>query len=249
MTLPWFRMYAEFAGDPTVQSLAFEDQRHFVVLLCLKCDGVLDRAFASNQVRDRVICRSLGLDPVSAAEAKRRLMDVTLIDSNWQIPSWERRQYLSDNSTQRTRKYRKNKKQGNVTGTSRERHCDGPDSEAETETEIPPPKPPPLPKKSKLAWGLPDAVDPRAWADFEAHRKDIRKPLTDLSRKANAKILANLTPVQQREAVETTIANRWTGIFPPKTNGATHADKSLSAAEQRRADFQELARMAGYKAP
>ena len=83
MSLPWFRLYAEFSGDPVIQSLAFEDQRHFVVLLCLKCSGLLDRGMPSTR-RELIVVRGLGLDPVSGAEAKRRLMEVNLIDKNSQ---------------------------------------------------------------------------------------------------------------------------------------------------------------------
>jgi hypothetical protein len=135
MGLPWFRFHAEFAGDPTIQSLAFEDQRHFVVLLCLKCDGVLDREFSNSQVRDRIICRALGLDPVSASEAKRRLLEVGLIDKNWQIPSWDRRQYKSDSSTQRVYKYRKTKESCNVSETFPNRSCNAPDTDTDTDTD------------------------------------------------------------------------------------------------------------------
>lgn len=40
--MPWFRMYADFLNDPKMISLAFEDQRHFIGVLALKCDGALD---------------------------------------------------------------------------------------------------------------------------------------------------------------------------------------------------------------
>src|SRR5690606_22609581 len=63
-------------------------------------------------------------------------------------------------------------------------------------------------------------VDPTAWADFEEHRKAIRKPMTDKAREKNAEVLAPLTAEQQRDSVDTTIRNRWTGLFPPKGGGA-----------------------------
>ena len=132
---PWFRLHAEFAGDPVVQCLAFEDQRHFVILLCLKCDGTLDRP-VDPKVRDRIIARGLGLDTTTALEARRRLAEVGLIDpKTWQPKKWNERQYRSDNSTPRTRKYRKRKETGNVPETSRERPCDGPETEADLLTE------------------------------------------------------------------------------------------------------------------
>ena len=106
MSLPWFRMYAEFAGDPVIQSLAFEDQRHYVVILCLKCNGTLDRNISADLI-DRIVLRGLGLDPVAGAEAKRRLMEVCLIEKNWQPKGWDKRQFRSDLSTERVRQFRK----------------------------------------------------------------------------------------------------------------------------------------------
>ena len=114
MSLPWFRFYSEFAGDPVVQSLAFEDQRHFVVLLCLKCNGTLDRNLPAAR-RDAIICRGLGLDPAAGAEAKRRLQEVGLIDKNWQPSAWDKRQFQSDHSVERVRKHRKTKDSETVT--------------------------------------------------------------------------------------------------------------------------------------
>lgn len=132
---PWFRLYAEFATDPVVQSLAFEDQRHFVVVMCMKCSGILDRKMTKDN-RERIIARGLGLDRASADEVKRRLMEVDFINKNWQPKAWEKRQFISDNVTQRTRKYRKNKELGNVPGTPKERFGNGPDTEQNrTETE------------------------------------------------------------------------------------------------------------------
>ena len=120
MSMQWFRFYSEFSGNPTIQSLAFEDQRHFVILLCLKCDGTLDRPIDA-KVRERIICRGLGLDPLTASEAKRRLIEVGLIGKDWQPNGWDTRQYVSDNSTGRVAKHRKNKNAGNVSETLLER--------------------------------------------------------------------------------------------------------------------------------
>lgn len=128
MNLPWFRFYAEFASDPVVQSLAFEDQRHYTMILCLKCAGVIDRNITM-AAKTRIILRSLGLDSVAADEAKRRLMDVGLISKNWQPKGWNQRQFQSDSSTQRVRKLRKNKDIGNVTETPVERSGNAPDTE------------------------------------------------------------------------------------------------------------------------
>ena len=133
MANQWFRMYSEFAGDPVIQSLAFEDQRHYIVLLCLKNDGVLDRDIPANR-RELIINRGLGLDPATASEVKRRLMEVNLIDKSWQILGWNKRQFVSDNVTERTRKHRNKLKTGNVSETLQERSGNAPEQNR-TETE------------------------------------------------------------------------------------------------------------------
>lgn len=104
--LPWFRFYTEFSGDPKIQSLAFEDQRHYVMLLCLKGSGVLDDAYPTEDRREAVIARALGLDRVSAAEALRRLGEAGLVDGDGQPLGWDGRQFLSDSAAERMRRYR-----------------------------------------------------------------------------------------------------------------------------------------------
>jgi len=114
MSLPWFRMYAEFAKDPVVQILAFEDQRHFVMLLCLKCSGALDKPLPP-ELRERMIASGLGLSMTSTADVKMRLREVGLIDESWQPVAWEKRQFQSDSSTPRVKRYRERQRNVSVT--------------------------------------------------------------------------------------------------------------------------------------
>lgn len=116
----WFRMYGEFVSDPKVQLLAFEDQRHFVALLCLKCNGTLDSDAPSQAFRDRMIAKALGLSPDAALEAKRRLIEVGVVTDDWQPVKWSERQFESDSSTSRVRKFRE-KRSGNVSVTPQNR--------------------------------------------------------------------------------------------------------------------------------
>lgn len=111
MTLPWFRFYHEFASDPVVQCLAFDDQRHFVMVLCLKASGLLDRHFPSSDVRHRTICRALGLDPLTGTETQERLIGAALVGADWQPINWEKRQFRSDVSTGRVRDFRQRQKE------------------------------------------------------------------------------------------------------------------------------------------
>lgn len=109
MSLPWFRMYAEFATDPKIQVISFDDQRHFIVLLCLKCNGTLDSYTGSDAFRERMIALGLKLSEKGAEEVKARLLEAGLIDTNWQPIAWQRRQPRSDldpSNAERQRRWR-----------------------------------------------------------------------------------------------------------------------------------------------
>lgn len=133
--MQWFRMYAEVVDDDVMQLLGFDDQRHFVWLLALKCGGILDKEYPSAALRDRVIALKLGLQGDAFSNAKKRLIEVGLIDSNWQPVNWDKRQPLSDSGAERTRRYRERRAQKacDVTVTSPSRHCDGLEEEVEAE--------------------------------------------------------------------------------------------------------------------
>jgi hypothetical protein len=230
--LSWFRLWADAVDDEKLRLLAFEDRWHFVALLCCKAQGLLDEP---GDLMARKVAVKLGLQLRELDEVARRLAEVGLIDqADFQPIAWDRRQYASDRSTERVRKFRERKqdetlqeRSRNADETPMKRSRNAAETETETETEAEDTHPTlPEPKSAKLkpVWTLPPNIDPAAWAEFEGHRKEIQKPLTDRARSANAKILAAMSPADQRRSVEATIASRWTGLFPPKPNGANHAD-------------------------
>lgn len=109
--LPWLRLYTEYATDPKIQILAFDDQRHFVMLLCLKGNGTLDCETPSDSYRERLIAKALGLDASTASEAKRRLLEGGLITADWNPCKWAGRQCPSDHDgAERQKRYRESKK-------------------------------------------------------------------------------------------------------------------------------------------
>ncbi len=138
MSKPWFRLYAEFISDPKMQLLAFEDQRHYVGVLCLKCSGVLDTMSMSPDHFERMISKALGLDPATGAEVKRRLQEINLISESWQPIAWDKRQYESDSSSARTFQYRQRlrevKRHSDVTVTDKNR-SDSEQSRTDTDSE------------------------------------------------------------------------------------------------------------------
>jgi hypothetical protein len=148
-SLPWFRMYAEAIDDDKLRLLAFEDRWHFVAILCCKTQGVLD---THPETLDRRVAVKLGLQLRDADEVKRRLIEVDLIDEHWQPKAWNKRQFTSDSSANRTRKWRENKKKTDGDGggdddepspkrhrdchvTDAKRNCDALDTDTDTDTD------------------------------------------------------------------------------------------------------------------
>jgi hypothetical protein len=106
----WFRLYAEVLNDPKVQFLPPDLFKHWVNILCIasKNDGVLpeiqDIAFALRETLD------------GAVTVIERLLNGGLIDklnggnNGWHYAphGWNKRQYKSDTSTERVKRFREN---------------------------------------------------------------------------------------------------------------------------------------------
>jgi len=170
--IKWFRMYAEAVDDEKLRLLAFEDRWHFVALLCCKAQGLLDGA--GSLVRRKVAVK-LGLDSRELEEVARRLSEVGLIDAQTLQPAaWDKRQFKSDDSTDRVRAYRERmKRYTDVTETERNDQGNVSETVQETETETD------KNKARRRALTRPDTVSEAVWQDFLAIRKAKRAPLTD----------------------------------------------------------------------
>jgi hypothetical protein len=93
------------------------------------------------------------------------------------------------------------------------------------------------PKEGHPALALPDWMPDSVWQEWRQHRKAIRKPLTDAAAELTLRNLAEMfnaghDPVA---AVELSIANGWTGVFPPKPP-ARAAPASHQTALDKQAD-------------
>lgn len=132
--LPWFRLYAEMVDDPKLKLLAFEDRWHFVALLCLKCQGILDKELELMHMR-RLVAVKLGVDMRTLDEIERRLVAEHLIERDSLQPlQWDRRQFRSDRSADRTRAWREREREKQTSAgdvTAARRHGDGLDTDAE----------------------------------------------------------------------------------------------------------------------
>lgn len=100
----WFRLYTEFASDPKVQLLDETLQRRFIMLLCLAGAGVTP----TSDVSEVDFLLRIG---VSECERTRSiLVSKGLIDENWFPKKWTKRQFESDSSTERVKRFRKRQK-------------------------------------------------------------------------------------------------------------------------------------------
>lgn len=140
--LSWFRLWADAVDDEKLRLLAFEDRWHFVAILCCKAQGLLDEP---GDLMARKIAVKLGLQLRELDEVARRLAEVGLIDqADFQPIAWDRRQYASDRSTERVRKFRERQQDEtlqercrNADETPMKRSRNAAETETETETEEP----------------------------------------------------------------------------------------------------------------
>ena len=164
VSLPWFRLYHRIIDDEKMRLLAFEDRWHFVAILCLKADGLLDEQ--RTPLWERKVAVKLGIQARELDEVSRRLQEVGLIDGALNPVAWDELQYKSDNSTARVKAFRE--KQRNQGGNSVKRFRNvsvtAQDTDTDTDEEK---KDTPLPPKGVQK---PDDVSDEVWQDFKRHR-------------------------------------------------------------------------------
>ena len=103
MANPWFRLYHEFADDPKVQMMSEAMQRRLVMLMCFRCK---DATLHATQ-----LAFYLRVSPTELAETKQVFLENGFIDEDWNLENWNKRQFLSDCSTERSRRSRQRKQQ------------------------------------------------------------------------------------------------------------------------------------------
>jgi hypothetical protein len=107
----WLRLYGEFATDAKVQSLSEPMQRRYVMLLCLKCNEEIPG------LTDEEVSCALRIGNDEAISTKDKLLSRGLITEEWEPTNWDKRQYISDTSNNRVKKYRDSKSINIITNT------------------------------------------------------------------------------------------------------------------------------------
>ena len=127
MANQWFRLYAEFAHDPKVQMLSEVDQRRYIMLLCMRCNGDVT-------LHETEIAFQLRITDEQWAETRARLLQRKLITKDNNPTAWEKRQYASDSSAERVRRHREKMRNGDV--TLQKRPSNAVDTDTDTDTDI-----------------------------------------------------------------------------------------------------------------
>jgi hypothetical protein len=129
MRITWFRMYSEMLNDPKIQTLPLASFKAYVNALCLAGSdpkstgniGTLETvSFAFRETKE------------SVSSAFHELTSRGLIvteNETFHIPTWRKRQYKSDTSTDRVKRFRK--RYGNVSETPSDT-----DTDTDTDTDI-----------------------------------------------------------------------------------------------------------------
>lgn len=163
MANPWFRLYSEFAHDPKIQMLPEAMQRRYVMLMCLKCSETLET------LHETEIAFQLRLSEAELIETKQLFVSKNFIDKQWNLLNWDKRQFVSDSSTMRVRKYRDKKKQpSNADETLQKRQSNAIDTDTETEQKH---------KKTTIV-ATPEGVSDSVWQEFKNLRKVKKAPIT-----------------------------------------------------------------------
>lgn len=132
----WLRLYAEFAHDPKVQIMPEAMQRRLVMLFCLQCSDVLVTLNIAE------IAFQLRISEQELEETRKLFVAKGFIDDNWNLLNWSTRQYESDNSTARVRRFRGKKQNetfhvtpNETPETKRAVTVTAPDTDTEADTE------------------------------------------------------------------------------------------------------------------
>ena len=97
----WFRMYAEFATDPKIRTMSDSLQIRLIRLFCLRSSGLTEK-LSEDELKYGLGCN----DNETFHETKSSFQAKGFIDENWAVLNWNKRQFVSDSSTERVNKFR-----------------------------------------------------------------------------------------------------------------------------------------------
>lgn len=110
--MDWFRMYGDMPNDPKIGTLSDAEFRTWVELLCMACKAEQNGGTGLTPDTVNWALRR------NVTETLQKLFDTKLVcfseTKEIRICSWEKRQYASDSSTSRVKKFREKQKNQDV---------------------------------------------------------------------------------------------------------------------------------------
>ena len=98
-------------------------------------------------------------------------------------------------------------------------------------------------QKEKTKTPLPAWLSEELWNDFVEHRKQLKSPITPLAAtrilKTLEQVAADYSEAEARQCLDTSIANGWLGVFPPKAQAAT-SPRYQSLDERNQSVFDDF---------
>lgn len=203
----WFRFYNTAPDSPKVLLLTDAQFRAWVMLLSLasKLGGVIPGSID-------LIAKTLRKPAQKAADTIQVLLSAGLLDATdagYEPHNWNERQFKSDTSTPRVKRFRA--KSRNVSETPQRQST-------ETESKKDTPAKAVVPPKTLL----PDWIDKAAWEGFVEMRNRIRAPMTE---RAQALAIGELKRLANQghdptAVLDQSTQNAWKGLFKIKTDNA-----------------------------
>jgi hypothetical protein len=225
----WFRLYNDIVDNHKIRMLAFEDRWHFIAIMACHSQEL----GGGDEFFERSLAIKLGVQVRELEEIQRRLMDVNLIDANWIPIGWDDRQFLSDNSKARVKKYREKqrlsksvtevKRDCNVTVTVQDTDTDT-DTEQKQNKSISNQE-----KKIILARVAALGIDSDLWDEYLKTRKRLKATNTPRGLRTLLGRIEKFVS-QGRDAtamIEEANAQGWKTVYEPK--GDTNVSKSALA--------------------
>jgi hypothetical protein len=227
----WFRLYNDIVDNHKIRMLAFEDRWHFIAIMACHSQEL----GGGDEFFERSLAIKLGVQVRELEEIQRRLMDVNLIDANWIPIGWDDRQFLSDNSKARVKKYReKQRLSKSVTGVKRDCNVtvtvQDTDTDTDTDTEQKQNKSiSNQEKKIILARVAALGIDSDLWDEYLKTRKRLKATNTPRGLRTLLGRIEKFAS-QGRDAtamIEEANAQGWKTVYEPK--GDTNVSKSALA--------------------
>ncbi len=89
--------------------------------------------------------------------------------------------------------------------------------------------------KKTAVFTLPEWIDAQQWAEFLAHRKQLKKPMTEYAQHLAVKVLEKFRAAghDPKASIDQSILNGWQGLFEPRGEAVARVTNKQEALEER----------------